>query len=99
MLRIELICEIHCKLVLPSHKISIGEDLLIPPFHRLPHTCYGKTLFFRYWRNLLHQQGIVAVHSYAHYNVTHMRREKRQSSLKWVVYVQPDLTVICHAHE
>ena len=49
-------CEIPFKLVLPSHKISIGEDVLTPHFHRLPHTCYGKTLFFRYWRNLLHQQ-------------------------------------------
>ena len=70
-----------------------------PHFHRLPRTCHGKSLFFRYRRNLLHQQGIVAVHSYAHYNATHMRREKRRSSFKWVVRVQPDLTVICHVHE
>ena len=99
MLPIELICEIPCKLVLPSHKISIYEDVLTPHFHHLPHTCNAKTLFFRYWRNLLQQQGIVAVHSYAHYNATHKRREKRRSSLKWVGQVQPDLTVICHAHE
>ena len=44
-------------------------------------------------------QGIVAVHSYIHYNATHMRREKMRFSLKWVVQVQPDLIVICHAHE
>ena len=92
-------CEIPCKLVLPSHKISTGEDVLTPHFHRLPHTCNGKTVFFRYRSNLLHQQVIVAVHSYAYYNDTHMRREKRRSPLKWVVQVQPDLTVICHAHE
>ena len=91
MLPIELTCEIPCKLVLPSHKISIGEDVLAPHFHRLPHTCYGKTLFFRYCRSLLHQQGIIAVHIYAHYGAIHMRREKRRSSLKWVVQVQPDL--------
>ncbi len=99
MLPIELsiLCEIPCKLVLSSHNINIGEDVLTPHFHRLPHTCYGKTLFFRYWRNLLHQQGIVAVHRYN--NDTHMRREKRRSSLKWVVQVQPDLIVIYHAHE
>ena len=52
MLPIELICEIPCKLVSPSHKISIGEDVLVPHLRRLPHTCYGKALFFRYWRNL-----------------------------------------------
>ena len=99
MLRIELICEIPYKLVLPSHKISIVEDVLSPHFHRLPHTCYSNTLFFGYWRNLLHHQGIVAVQSYAHYSATHVRREKKRSSLKWVVQVQPDLIVIYHAHE
>ena len=89
MLPIELICEIPCKLVLPSHKISIGEHVLTTHFHRLPHTCTAKTLFFRYWRNLLNQQGIVSVHSYAHYNATHMRREKKEtfelalSLIKW----------------
>ena len=93
MLPIELICEI------PSHKISIYEDVLTQHFHRLPHTCNCKTLFFRYWRNLLQQPGIDAVHSYTHYNATHKIREKRRSSLKWGVQVQPDLTVICHAHE
>ena len=31
-------------------------------------------------------------------NATHVRREKRRSSLKWIVQVQPDLVVICHAH-
>ena len=80
-------CEMPCKLVLPSHKISIYEDVLTPHLHRLPHTCNGKTLFFRYWRNFLQQQGIVTVHSYAHYNATYKRREKRWSSLKWVVQV------------
>ena len=49
--------------------------------------------------NLLQQQGIVAVHSYTDYNDTHKILEKRRSSLKWVVQVQPDLTVICHTHE
>ena len=68
-------------------------------FHSIPHTCTGKTLFFRYWRNLLQQQGIVTLQSYTHYNATHKRREKRRSSLKRVVQVQPDLTVICHAHD
>ena len=37
---IELICQIPCKLALPSHKISIYENVLTPHFHRLPHTCY-----------------------------------------------------------
>ena len=32
-------------------------------------------------------------------NTTRERCEKRRSSLKWVVQVQPDLTDICHAHE
>ena len=99
MLPIELLCEIPCKLVLPSHKISIYEDVLTLHFQRLPHTCNGKTLLFRYWRNLLQQQGIAAVHSYTHYNATHKRREKRRSALKWGVQVQHDSTVICHAHE
>ena len=87
-------CEISCKLVLPSHKISIYEYVLIPHFQRLPHTSYGKTLFFRYWRNLLQQQGMVAVQSYAHYNTTQKRCEKMRSSLKCVVQVQHELTVI-----
>ncbi len=41
---------------------------------------------------------MVAVHSYAHYNATHVRHEKRRSSLKWVVKVQTDLTVMCYAY-
>ena len=35
-----------------------------------------KTAIFCYWRNLLQQQGIIAVHSYIHYNATHTIREK-----------------------
>ena len=86
MLPIELICEISCKLVLPSHKISNYEDVLTPHFHRLPHTCNGKTLFFRNWMNLLQQQGIVSVQSYAHHNATHKRRGY---SLIWQWYAMP----------
>ena len=76
---IELICEIPCKLVLPSHKISIYEDVLTPHIHRRPHTCCGKTLFFRYRRNLLQQQGIVAAHSYARKG--HYLREMREEAI------------------
>ena len=32
-------------------------------------------------------------------NTTCEKYERRRSSLKWVVQVQPDLTEICHAHE
>ena len=80
-------------------RLVFYEDVFTQHFHRLPHICNGKTLFFRYCRNLLQQQRIVAVHSYIHYNATHKRRDKRRSSLKWIVQVQPELTVICHAHE
>ncbi len=59
-------------------------------------SCYGKTLFFRYRKNLLQQQGIVAVHNYAHYNATHKRREKRRSSLKWVVQVHCSMVMSVH---
>ena len=88
-------CEIPFKLVLPSHKISIGEDVLTPHFHRLPHTCYGKTLLFRYWRNLLHQQFTATLTTM----LLTWDTRKRWSSFKWVAQVEPDLTVICHAHE
>ena len=75
------------ELFLLSHKIGIEKDVLDPNFYRLPHGCYGKTLFFRYRRNRLQQQGIDR--PYAHYNFTHKRWEKWRSSFKWVVQVQP----------
>ena len=94
MLPIELICEIPCKLVHHLTKLVFMKTSSPRTFTDfLTHAIYyGKTLFFRYWRNLLRQQSNVAVHSYAHYKATHMIREKRRSSLKWVVQVRPDLT-------
>ena len=102
-----LICDAQCRQYNQSittrwcmmHLTTGGFPIRSEESDEAHHICSVPLELFRYWRNLLQQQGIVAVHSYTHYNATHKRSEKRRSSLKWVVQVQPGLTVIWRAHE
>ena len=75
------ICEIHCKITLSSHKVRIGDPhpaLLTPSSHLLWQYVVSCESFFNG-----RASSQFTVHSYAHYNTTRERSEKRRSSLKF----------------